>query len=210
MDKYVVRGLKKLFSLTNTKNRLAVEHGTTETKPKPLPLVKYLSGERINSVQDCVSYTKDLRDNVELNNPGDIAATTLQLMDIVEGVKYEFEPPELMANIDPQRFQVLESKAIGEGELVNLLIMTKSGPEGLNLYVGSSPPKGTLYLSGVPTSIAVFLDYAFCSDYFSRGLFLQNMSSVLGRQTLINNVIHYALGVYGVRTYNERSLLSGD
>jgi len=210
MNKYVIRGLKKLFSLTKTKNRLAVEHGTTVTKPNPIPLVKYLSGESVDSVQGCMDYTEELRDNVDLNEPESIASTTLQLMDIIEGVKYGFEPPEFMAKITPKRFQILESKAVREGKTLNLLIMTESALDGLNLYVGSNPPEGALYLSGVPTSIAVFVDYAFCSHYFSRGLFLRNVSSVLGRQTLINNVIHFSLGFYGAKLYHERSVLPGD
>jgi len=206
----VLRGVKKLFSLARTKNRLAAEADTVKTIPAPLSLVKYLSGVELKTVDECVSYRDRLREEISWDDPECIASTVLQLMDVIEGVKYKFEPPEFMSSINHKRFIMLEDKIAETSSSVNLLIMTKTAPEGFNLYVGSNPPRGCVFLSAVPTSLAVYLDYAFKSDYFSREGKLKHINSVLGNKTLINNAIHYALGVYGAILHDEGSLLPAD
>ncbi len=197
MDKYIVRGVKKILSLTRTKIRLAEEAGTTYTRPRPLPLVKFLSGNEIETVSDAKDYREELVKDLNFSDSKAVASTVFQAMDIIEGVKYEFEPKELMPNISKDEFKDIEKRAMEISSPVNILLMTKDSRNGLNIFVGRNPPEGTLFLSGVPTSISSFLDFAFHSEYFHDNLRLRNINSVLGHKTLILNAIHFALTEFG-------------
>ena len=73
------------------------------------------------------------------------------------------------------------------------------------MFVGENEPPNCILLGEVPSSIAIFLRYAYCSVYFSDGKKLKNISSVLGHFTLISNVIHSSIGVLGVRLTHEKT-----
>lgn len=195
MDKYVVRGIKKLRSLARTKIRLAEEAGTESTRPKPLPLVEFLSKREIKTVKGAGDYRAELE--IDYKNPKKAARTVLELMDIIEGVKYDYEPKELMMNLTPQELRKIESESSDNSVKVNLLIMSEDLQEGSNLFVGEKAPEGAVFLSGVPTSVAGFLDFAFYSKYFWDGRRLKNIKVVLGHQTLIVSAICFALGEFG-------------
>lgn len=201
MDKYTIKGTKKLLSLTRTKIRLAEEAETIECRPKPLPLIKLLSGVKINTVADAKEYREDLVKNLDTSDPMNVANTVLQSMDLIEGVKYEFEPPEFLANIDEKKLMWIEEEAGEKALPLNILFMTKTAPEGLNLFIGYEPPEGVIFLSAVPTTLAFFLNYAFNSSYFTLNMKLRNIKSFLGHKTLILNAIHHSLGEYGAELH---------
>jgi hypothetical protein len=200
MDKYAIAGTKKLLSLVRTKIRLAEEAGTVECRPDPLPIVKLLSGREINTVAEAKDYRDELAQRADYSGDLSVASTVLQCMDLIEGVKYKYELREYMSNIDEANFRFIEKEARRKAAAVNLLLMTKAVPEGINVFVGEDPPAGTIFLSGVPTSIASFLAYAYTSDYFSENVRLKNLVSCIGHKTLIIDAIHYSLGIYGART----------
>jgi len=197
MDKYVISGTKKLFSLTRTKIRLAEEADTFECRPDPLPLVKRLSSVNISTVREAKAYRDELLKNTSFSDEKSVALAVLQCMDMIEGVKYKYEPPRYTSNIDACGLKDIEERAKEKGISVNILLMTQTASEGINLFIGENPPTGTLFLSGVPTSIAAFLEFAFGSPYFSDGCNLRHIRSIIGHRTLIINAIHHSLGVYG-------------
>ncbi len=196
-DKLIKKGIKKLFGLTKTKLRLAEEADTTKTKPSPLPLVKILSGKKIVTIEKAKGYREKLKEQVNYEDKKNLANTVLQLLDIIEGVKYKFEPPECLSQLTQEELKNLE------GKKVNLLLMTKKTSEGVNLFIGENPPKNTIPVSVVPSSIAPFLTFAFQSGYFFKEGKLKNITSVLGRKTLLINVIHFALGEFGAELKEE-------
>lgn len=203
MDKYIIKGTKKLLSLARTKIRLAEESETIECRPKPLPLVKLLSGKEINTVADAKQYREDLLKGIDFSNSRGVASTVLQSMDIIEGVKYKFEPKEFLVNIDEKEMRSIEREAREKSLPVNLLLMTKTAPEGLNIFIGYKRPEGTTFLSAVPTTLSHFLNFAFNSDYLSQNLKLKNIRSFLGHKTLILNAIHFSLGEFGAELRDE-------
>ncbi len=205
MDKYFVAGTKKIFSLVRTKIRLAVEADTLECRPHPLPLVKRLSGVDISSVEEAAAYREGLLKDTCFSDEKSIASAVFQCMDIVEGVKYRYEPPQYMSDIDEGMMQGIEKEAREKALPVNLLLMTQAAPDdGINLFIGENPPTGALFVSGVPTSLAPFIEYAFGSEYFSGNGRLKNIRSIAGHRTLIINAIHHSLGVYGADLSEER------
>jgi len=111
MEKYILKGAKKLFSLTRTKIRLVEESGTIDTKPGPLPLVKLLSGKEITTVAQAKEYRDELLKDTDFSDSKSTASSVLQLMDIIEGVKYKFEPPECRSNLSTERFREIEIQA---------------------------------------------------------------------------------------------------
>jgi hypothetical protein len=197
MDKYVISGAKKLFSLARTKIRLAEEADTIGCRPDPLPLVKRLSGISISTVWEAKAYRDELLKKTSFSDEKSVASAVLQCMDIIEGVKYKYEPPQYMSNIDARMLKDIEGRAKEKALPVNILLMTKTAPEGIDLFIGEDLPVGAIFLSGVPTSIAVFLEYAFGSPYLSDGCNLKNIRCVIGHRSLIINAIHDSLGVYG-------------
>ena len=199
MDRYAVLGAKKLLSLTRTKIRLAEEAATSECRPAPLPLVKKLSGKDIMDVSQAKRHREDLAGCLDCSDEKSMAATVLQCMDIIEGVKYKYEPPEYVCNIDAEGMRSIEERAKKASLPVNILLMTETAPEGINLFIGENPPQGTIFLSGVPTSLVPFLAYAFSSDHFSEDGRLKNLVSYIGHRTLIINAIHCSLLVFGAR-----------
>ncbi len=203
MNKFTIKGTKKLLSLTRTKIRLAKDAETEHTKPAPLPLIKLLSGKNIKTVSQAEEYLNELRENIDYENKKQVAKTIFELMDIIEGVKYKFEPQEFMTNIDERNLNEIEGKLMENSSHLNLLLMTKTAPVGLNLFVGYEQPKNTIFLSKVPTTIAYFLNFAFNSDYFSTGLELRNLNVILGHKTLILNAITFAVNEFGANLIDE-------
>jgi hypothetical protein len=197
MDRYVISGTKKLFSLVRTKIRLAEEADTIDCRPDPLPLVKRLSGVNISEIAEAKAYREELLNNTSYSDEKSIASSVLQCMDLIEGVKYKYEPSQYMSNIDARMMKDIEERAKEKALSVNMLLMTQTAPEGINLFIGENSPSGAVFVSGVPTSIAPFLEYAFGSAYFSDVCSLRNIRCVLGHRSLIINAIHHSLGMYG-------------
>jgi hypothetical protein len=197
MDRFAIKGVKKLFSLTRTKLRLAVEADTVDTRPRPLPLVKLLSGEGITTVREAMEYRDRLHSLVDYSNPGVVAKTVFELLDIIEGVKYGFEPPELCVLLGEKELKDVEEKAVRGSLPVNLLLLTDKSPPGVNLFVGENPPEDSLHLGRAPSTIAFFLDFAFNSNYLSEDLRLRNIQVYCGRKTLILHAIHFSLEEFG-------------
>ena len=197
VNKFIVKGVKKMLGLTRTKIRLAKESDTKDTKPAPLPLIKMLSGRELKTVSDAEKYLDELKLNINYAHPGSIAKTVIELMDIIESVKYKYEPAEFLTNISEDALKDVEGTAVERSAPVNILLMTLDTPCGLNLFIGENPPKNVFFLSGVPTTLSFFLNFAFNSDYFSGNLRLKNVNVVLGRRTLITNAIWFALGEFG-------------
>ena len=211
MNKYAIKGTKKLLSLTRTKIRLAEESETEYTKPRPLPLVKLLSGRKIERIKDTKEYREILANEVDFLIPGSVASTVIQAMDIIEGVKYKFEPDDLCVQIDCTGFSELEKYAKENSLPINILLMTKENESfgakdthtriGQNLFVGYEPPKNAILLGRVPTTLSFFLDFAFNSEYLSERvegeLKLKNVNVIPGHKTLILNAIYFALLEFG-------------
>jgi len=86
---------------------------------------------------------------------------------------------------------------------INLLLMAEHRPEGPSIFVGDNEPLDCILLGRVPSSISIFLRYAYTSKYFSHDKKLKNINSVLGHFTLILNAIHFSLGVLGARLICE-------
>ena len=203
MEKITIKGIKKLFSLTRTKIRLAKEAKTEYTKPKPLPLIKLLSGKDIDTVLQAEEYLNQLKEKIDYADNKSAAKTVFELMDIIEGVKYKFEPLEFMVNVDYEKLSEIEGKAKEKQMPVNLLLMTEKERGGLNLFIGYDPPKNTIFLSRVPTTLAYFINFAFNSEYFSDGLKLKNINIILGHRTLILNAVSFAIGDFGANLIDE-------
>jgi len=203
MEKITIKGIKKLFGLTKTKIRLAKEAKTEYTKPKPLPLIKLLSGKDIDTVLQAEEYLNQLKEKIDYADDKSAAKTVFELMDIIEGVKYKFEPLEFMVNVDYEKLSEIEGKAKEKQMPVNLLLMTEKERGGLNLFIGYDPPKNTVFLSRVPTTLAYFINFAFNSEYFSDGLKLKNINIILGHRTLILNAVSFAIGDFGANLIDE-------
>jgi len=205
MEKHIIKGAKKLFSLTRTKLRLAEESGTIDTRPGPLPLVKLLSGREITTVAQAKEYRDELLQHTDFSDSKSTASSVLQLMDIIEGVKYGFEPKEACLNLTKEGFREIEIQAGKDSIPINILLMTKEIPaNGINLFIGENSPENSIFLSIVPTSIAGLLNFAFHSEYFSDGPELKNIVSVLGHRTLILNAIYFSLGCFGAELREDR------
>lgn len=202
------KGLKKLFSLTKTKIRLAEEAGTTELEPSPLPLIKFFSGKEIKKVAEAKNFREELSKKVNFNDREEIAETTFQLLEIIEGVKYKFEPEDCCFSFNEEKLKEFENE---KNELVILIMTKRSYPEkGINLFFGENTPNGAIFISKVPSSIAPLLNFAFHSNYFFKEGKLQHITSILGRKTILAKLIHFSLGEFGVtlNEENERSIYS--
>jgi len=197
-NKLIKKGVKKLFSLTRTKIRLAEEAKTKETKPKPLPLVKFFSGKEIKTVTGAKRYRSELLKKINFEDNGKIAETVLQLLDIIEGVKYKFEAKDCCFLLDEEELEEIEKQK------VNILLMTQKPYPGTGLFIGENEPKSSILASRVPSSIATFLAFAFKSKYFFKDGKLKHITSVLGHKTLLTNVIHFSLGELGASLKEEK------
>jgi len=181
-NKYAVKGVKKLFSLTKTKIRLAKEVKTIYTKPKPLPLVKKLAGVEVNTIDEAENLWQTLKEKVDYNNPKSMAETTLQLLDIIEGVKHKYEPKEYFCLLTQEETKKLLEKK------VNILLACQPTTKGVNLYIGENPPKGVIHLGRVTTNLATFLAIALPK--------LKNIKIHSNQKTLINNAVYHALETF--------------
>jgi len=195
IDKYVVKGVKKMFGLANTKIRLAREAETIWVKPKPLPLVKFIYAEYVESVDDAAEKLIQLKSDIDYDDPHIVAKTVLALMDIIEGVKHRFEPPELCVLVDEKIMREIEGKA-AEGSKINILLMEEEVREGVNLYVGYNTPKNVIHYGRVPTTLVHYLVYAFNSEKLSQDNKLVNTDILLGHKTLILDAIYFAIKHY--------------
>jgi len=197
MDRFAIKGVKKLFSLARTKIRLAEEADTVETRPAPLPLIKHLSGEEIRTVREAKDYRDKLHGSMDFSDSNSVARAVFELLDIVEGVKHKFEPPELCVLAGEDELKAMEKNAIKESLPINLLLMTEKAPEGINVFIGEDPLENSLHLGRVPSTLAIFLNFAFNSPYLSEESRLKNIKAILGRKTLILDAIYFSLGEFG-------------
>jgi len=186
-DKYVIKGAKKLFSLARTKCRLANEAKTVETRPAPLPLVKKFAGREIKTVSEASDYVQELRGQFDPSDEKWLAEAILQLMEIIEAVKYKFEPPELCVLVDEKKLKEVIEEAAKKTEPINILILDEKMRDSLNIYVGEDPPKDALHLGRVPTTL-VYLVRAVLS-----GKKPEKLKVHLGHKTLIADAIYYAV-----------------
>lgn len=191
MSRCFVAGTKKLFSLAKTKIRLAEDSDTFETKPAPLPLIKKISGEEIKTVEEAKKYLEERREKIDYSNRRELAENILMILDVIEGVKYRFEPPEYQILLSKKELMILE------GQEITILMLSSAKTGGVDLFLGEDPPEGVLHLGRVVSNIAPFLDYAFTSTHFSEGLRLRNICVRVGRKTLIAYAVKEALCEFG-------------
>ncbi|HHQ44747.1 MAG TPA: hypothetical protein ENN13_01250 [Candidatus Altiarchaeales archaeon] len=192
MDCFARRGVKKIFSLARTKIRLAKEADTIECVPAPLPLVEMFFGEKILTVEGAESFLDELRNKTDFDSDESCAKTGAALADIVEGVKYKFEPAEFMCLLSKGGFQEIEERVAG-GEVLNIFLMDETPREGVNLYVGYDPPAGYLHLGRVATNVSWYLDFAFRSSVLSDGERLLNTRVYSSQKTLIQAAVENCL-----------------
>jgi hypothetical protein len=197
MDRFFIKGTKKLFSLTKTKIRLATEAGTIETRPAPLPLVKRFTGKEIATVKEAGEYTEELRKTADFSDDRRTAETVLMLIDIIEGVKYRFEPQEYCALLGRTEMKTLEDAAKEAQQNVNILLLAEERGDGINLFIGEDPPPGVVHAGRLVSNLASFLDYALKSDHFSENGRLKNIRASAGRKTLLAAAVYAALRELG-------------
>jgi hypothetical protein len=191
VDKYAVKGVKKLFSLARTKMRLAEEADTEETLPRPLPLVKLFAGVELSTLVECKAHWQMLKGAVDYGDGRSAASTTLQLCDIIEGVKYRFEPKEYMPLLGAGEFARLEDGCRRSNAPLHILIMT-SEPAPDAVYLGEDPPPGVSHFSRVISGIAPLLHLIYASPYFSDDTRLRNIEVARGSETLLGRAVEQA------------------
>ncbi len=181
------RALKKLRSLTRIKIELAEEHGTEEVDVSPLPLVERYFGERVETVEDAWGfYEKYVVDMPEVRDIGEVARLVMACFDVIEGVKHEFEPPEL----------VYLSPDLSGVDGVVLDVMTDDPEPGV-FYVGE-PPEGVevRHVGRVVSTLARFLPEAEEVELLD----VEDLSGVearFGRFTLLSHATAVALNGLG-------------
>jgi len=196
LNKYAVKGVKKLFGLTRTKIRLAGEADTLKTSPSPLPLVEQYSGETVSTVDEARRHVKHLDEKVGYEDPESVASTTLQLCDVVEGVKHGYEPEKYMCLLSQKDFQEIEDR-VSAGEQVNILLMDDETRGGANVYIGYDPPEDAYHLGRVMTNITWYLAYALESPVLSEEERFKNMNVYSTKQTLLQAAVEYSLKYFG-------------
>jgi hypothetical protein len=190
-DKFVVRGVRKLFSLARTKIRLAREACTLETKPAPLPLIKMIYEKEVSTVDEAVKFLDQLRGMTDFEDDNSLASATLALCEIIEGVKHKYEPQDYMPPLSEEELEKLE------GAPLTILLAAEPTGDGNFIFVGEEPHAGVVHLSRLPSGIAAFIAFALNSKYFSDGKRLKNISVKLGEQTLLFDTVNHALAQYG-------------
>lgn len=187
-SKYAVKGVKKLLSLARTKIRLARQAGTVYTKPRPLPLVKILSGIEVNTIDEAERLWNSLKEKTDYTNPKSMADAAFNLMDIVEGVKHKYEPKGYFCLLTEE-----EIKKLLEEDEINLLLACQPAKEGVNLYIGPDPPKNAIHYGRVTTNLATLVKLAFPEK-------IKKLHICQGGKTLINNATVQALETYSTIT----------
>lgn len=196
-DRFFTRGVKKLFSLAKTKIRLAMEAETVELQPTPASLVKRLSGVELATVDDAARRRDVLKTATDFESETSLAHTTVELMDIIECVKYRFEPPDYMPLVSVDDLGCVEQRVAADEGPVNLLVRDETCRPGVNLYVGDEPPKDALHVGRVPTTLSTYLDYAWGTPTLSRGVQLTGTRAFLGHRTLISHAVCNAVNHFG-------------
>jgi len=200
MDRYVIRGVKKLFSLTRTKIRLAEEAGTKITKPSPLPLVLFFSGVEVRLVSEAKEIVGKLKENVNFENSHEVGKCVAQLIDIIEGVKWKFEPEEMKVLLDKEKLINLENETESNKAALTILMGGEWESYEINypsIYVGFTPPDGVLHLGRVPSTLSFFLSYALQSNYFSSAGKLRNVEVRIRKRTLLWNALAFSFEQLG-------------
>ncbi|MBD3260600.1 MAG: hypothetical protein GF334_02810 [Candidatus Altiarchaeales archaeon] len=191
--------MKKLFSLTKTKIRLAQQAHTVGMKPQPLILPEKFFGEKIGGVSEAEKFMQKRKNDTNYNNQVDMAKTSLCLFEIIEKVKYEYEPPRYRPKAGEDEFRQAAEHA-KEGLEVWLSIMEgeQAGQQPM-VYVGEDPPENCIHL-GIPVSTAIiFLAYAIKNAELSEENHFKNMVVSKGRDTLLGSTLYYSLRRLGFR-----------
>ncbi|MBD3387774.1 MAG: hypothetical protein GF416_01885 [Candidatus Altiarchaeales archaeon] len=158
MNRYAVKGVKKLFSRSNTKIRLAEEAGTSKVRPSPLPLPERYANVELNTVEECKIHRERLRELIDFEDILNVAYATLQLCDIIEGVKWKYEPAEYMPLMD----------RIPEDMPLNIALMHPKPPKG-SIFIGENPPPTVRHYSRVVSGIAPLLQHIYNTGKHNEG-----------------------------------------
>ena len=204
LNKFIIRGVKKALALTRIKIGLAEDFGTESIgfEGKPLELVQFFSGKKVETLNYSKEHLKFLKNKLDLEDGQDIAKTVVQLMEIIEGVKQEFEPTEepYWGYINGRKNMELEGVKMQKAAV---LLFSRPVANSLNFYIGEDPPKETIPLGPTPSAVVFFLQYAFKSKIFSENKTLKNTASILGHKTVLMDAIHFSLGQLGAETIEE-------
>ncbi|MFH1404233.1 MAG: hypothetical protein ABIH11_08200 [Candidatus Altiarchaeota archaeon] len=117
-------------------------------------------------------------------------------MDVIEGVKYGFEPPDAFHLVGVDGLKRIEDECRSSNTHLNLLLLTTGVPEGVNLFIGSDPPGNAVHLGRVISTLSFFLEYAFTSDYFSDGGALRNINPVSDGTTLLASTAAFSINAF--------------
>lgn len=189
----MVDGVKKLFSLTKTKMRLAREADTINVRPEPLPLVKRFAQVELRTVEECERHWLMMKDNLDYADGDAIAKVVVQLCDIIEGVKWKFEEPDGFSLIDEEGFKAIESECAAHDLMLNLVLLSDEIPDGVTLYIGGNPPDGVHHLGRHVSNIAEFMDFAYGSKYFSDGHSLRNVRAFASGRNIISSAVAFSV-----------------
>jgi hypothetical protein len=195
-DKFVIRGVKKAFALTRIKLGLAEDFGTDFIgfNNEPLELVQLFSKEKVGTLEEGKELLEELRKGIDLGDPDSIAKAFIQMMEVIEGAKQEFEPRQepYIGHIDERRAKILDAQVREKGG-ASILLFCEDTTGKLDFYTGSNPPKGGIPLGATPSASIFLLQFAFKNDYLSDGLMLKNITSVLGHKTVLIDAMHFSL-----------------
>lgn len=199
-DKFVIRGVKKAFALTRIKLGLAEGYGTDliAFDKKPLQLVEMFSGEKVRTLEGGRSHLEKLKQELDLKDPDSIAKAFIQMMEVIEGAKQEFEPTQepYVGYIDKARAKLLDAQVM-EKKGASVLLFSERPTERLDFYTGKNPFEGTVPLGTTPSAAVFFLQFAFKNGYLSNGPMLRNTTSVLGHKTVLIDAMHFSLAQLG-------------
>ncbi len=194
-DKYVIKGLKKGFSLARIKLGLAREYGTKEIgfDHHPLELILRFSGKKVETLDEGYEHLEYLKRSVDLKDPRSVELTFIQLLELGVGAKQDVEATE-----DPYTGYLGDRDLPKEGK-ANILIFSQKLQEGLNFYVGREPPRGSIALGWTQSAVVFFVQYAYKSRFSSGGQLIDT-HSVLGMRNVLGDAMHFSLGVLGATT----------
>ncbi len=183
-SKALKKGLKKLRSLTRIKIELAEDHGTEIVDISPLPLVRRYFDVDVSTIDDAWRFYEDYVVDIHkrIDDKVELSKLILACFDVIEGVKHEFEPPEL----------VYLSPDVSGVENVVLEVMTDDPEPGV-FYVGE-PPEGVevRHVGRVVSTLARFLPEAEAAGVLD----VEDLSGLrarFGRFTLLSFVTAVAL-----------------
>ena len=154
---YLKKAVKKLFNLVKIKIKLARDSGTSEVSPSPLKLIEKFSGVEITTVDGAETYTEKLKNELVFENQENLARIIIELNEIIEGVKYRFEPAACMISGEFINFvNENENEIKKRFKKINLVFHEK-----LSLIIPDEKNGNDeiIFMSDVPSSVAPVLYY---------------------------------------------------